>query len=89
VSEYIITFQQSSKMHTTCIRKAGKSITMAIPLDMLKILGLRPGAKVGLEVRSGRLIVVPWPRVRYTLDELVVQCKPKSPTDQAREAMAQ
>ena len=34
---------------------------------LLDILRLRPGAKVGLAVRSGRLIVEPPQRPRYTL----------------------
>src|ERR1700730_12860264 len=37
---------------------------------------LRAGATVGLVVHSGRLIVEPQPRARYTLDELLAQCDP-------------
>jgi len=40
-------------------------------------LQLRPGAKVGIAVQSGRLVVEPQHRPRYSLDELLAQCNPK------------
>ena len=51
---------------------------LAVPPALLDILHLRPGAKVGLAVRSGRLVVEPQQRPRYTLDELLAQCNPKA-----------
>ena len=66
-------------MHTTSLRKVGGSIMLAIPPALLDILRLRPGAKVGIGVESGRLVVEPQPRRRYTLDELLAQCDPKAP----------
>jgi antitoxin ChpS len=73
-------------MHTTNLRKVGGSIMMAVPPALLEILNLRPGAKVSLEIRSGRLVVEPRPRPRYTLDELLAQCNPKAPrTNRERE----
>jgi antitoxin ChpS len=66
-------------MHTTNLRKVGGSIMLAVPPALLDILHLRPGAKVGLAVQSGRLVVEPQPRPRYTLDELLAQCNPKAP----------
>ena len=63
-------------MHTTNLRKVGGSIMLAIPPALLDILHLRPGAKVGLAVQSGRLVVEPQQRPRYTLDELLAQCNP-------------
>ena len=65
-------------MHTTNLRKVGGSIMLAVPPALLDILHLRPGAKVGLAVRSGRLVVEPQQRPRYTLDELLAQCDPKA-----------
>ena len=44
----------------------------------LDILHLRPGAKVGLAVQRGRLVVKPQQRPRYTLDELLAQCNPRA-----------
>ncbi|HWZ42247.1 MAG TPA: hypothetical protein VNW97_02165 [Candidatus Saccharimonadales bacterium] len=63
-------------MHTTKLRKVGGSIILAVPPALLDLLRLRPGAKVGIKVRSGRLVMEPRPR--YTLEELLAQCGPKT-----------
>ncbi len=65
-------------MHTTTLRKVGGSVMLAIPPALLDLLRLRPGAKVGIAVESGRLVVEPRQRPRYTLDELLAQCDPKA-----------
>jgi antitoxin ChpS len=64
-------------MHTTNLRKVGGSVMLAVPPALLDILQLQPGAKVGIDVEKGRLIVEPRQRPRYTLDELLAQCGPK------------
>ena len=58
-------------MHTTNLRKVGGSIMMAVPPAFLDLLHLRAGATVGMAVDGGRLVVVPNPRPRYTLAELL------------------
>ena len=65
-------------MHTAKLRKVGSSIMLAVPPALLDVLSLRPGAKVGIVVERGRLIVEPRQRHRYTLDELLAQCIPKA-----------
>ena len=65
-------------MHITNLRKVGGSVMLAIPPALLDILRLRPGAKVGLAVQGGRLVVEPQQRPRYTLEELLAQCNPKA-----------
>lgn len=65
-------------MHTTNLRKVGGSIMLAVPPAVLEMLDLQPGAKVSIVVRSGQLVVEPQGRLRYTLDELLAQCKPKA-----------
>ena len=65
-------------MHTTNLRKVGGSVMLAVPPALLDVLRLAPGAEVGIGVESGRLIVQPRKRTRYTLDELLTQCNPKS-----------
>ncbi len=65
-------------MHTTSLRRVGGSIMLAVPPALLDILQLRPGAKVGLAVQSGRLVVEPQQRPHYTLAELLAQCDPKA-----------
>jgi len=47
---------------------------MAVPPALLDMLQIGAGAKVGLAVDNGRLVVDPQPRPRYTLDELLAQC---------------
>ena len=65
-------------MHTTNLRKVGGSVMLAVPPALLNLLQLQPGAKVGIAVESGRLVVKPRPRPRYSLHELLVQCAPKT-----------
>ena len=65
-------------MHITKLRKVGGSVMLAVPPALLDILHLQPGAKVGIAVESGRLVVEPQKRRRYTLDELITQCNPKA-----------
>ena len=65
-------------MHTTNLRKVGGSVMLAVPPALLDVLQLRPGAKVGITVQSGRLVVEPQRRPRYSLDELLAQCNPKA-----------
>jgi antitoxin ChpS len=66
-------------MHTTNLRKVGGSVMLAVPPALLDILHLRPGARVGLAVQSGRLVVEPQQKPRYTLAELLAKCDPKAP----------
>lgn len=62
-------------MHATKLRKVGGSVMMAVPPALLDLLHIGAGAKVGLTVDKGRLVVDPQPRPRYTLDELLAQCQ--------------
>lgn len=61
-------------MHTTNLRKVGGSVMLAVPPAILDLLHLRAGATVDISVESGRLVVEPHQRPRYTLDELLAQC---------------
>ena len=60
------------------LRKVGGSIMLAVPPTLIEMLRLQPGAKVGIAVESGRLVVEPQKRPRYTLKELIAQCNPKA-----------
>ena len=51
---------------------------LAVPPALLDILRLQPGAKVGIAIESGRLVVEPKPRRRFTLDELLAKCNPRA-----------
>jgi antitoxin ChpS len=61
-------------MHTTNLRKVGGSVMLAVPPALLDVLHLTVGAKVGLAIDNGRLVIEPAARPRYTLDELLAQC---------------
>lgn len=65
-------------MHFTNLRKVGGSIMLAVPPALLDVLHLTAGAKVGLAVDNGRLVVEPKSRPHYTLDELLAQCAPSA-----------
>lgn len=58
-------------MHTTKLRKVGGSVMLAVPPALLDVLQLSAGAKVGVAVDNGRLIVEPQVRPRYTMAELL------------------
>ena len=65
-------------MHTTNLRKVGGSVMLAVPPALLDVLGLKPGARVGIAVEKGSLVVKPERRPRYTLAELLAQRDPKA-----------
>jgi antitoxin ChpS len=65
-------------LHTANLRKVGGSVMLAVPPALLDILHLQPGARVGITVEGGRLVVEPQQRRRYTLDELLAQCDPRA-----------
>lgn len=58
-------------MHTTNLRRVGGSVMLAVPPALLDVLNLTVGAKVGLAVDGGRLVVEPSARPRYTMAELL------------------
>lgn len=58
-------------MHTTNLRKVGGSVMLAVPPALLDVLHIGAGAKVGLAVDNGRLVVEPQARPRYTMADLL------------------
>jgi antitoxin ChpS len=62
--------------HEGRLRKVGGSVMLAIPPVVLDALGIAADAPVDLAVRSGRLVVEPRAKPRYTMDELLARCKP-------------
>ena len=61
---------------------------VAIPKPMLDALDLKPDATVGLSIKGGRLVVDPKKRRRYSLDELLAQCRPARRSRKEREWVA-
>jgi len=65
-------------MHSTNLRRVGGSVMLAVPPALLDILNLQAGARVGIAVERGRIVVEPQRRRRYALNELLAQCDPKA-----------
>ena len=69
-------------MHTTRLPKVGGSVMLTVPPALLDVLHLTAGARVGLAVDKGRLVIEPCARPRYTLDELPARCDPSAERSQ-------
>ena len=67
---------EATRQSTTNLRKVGGSVMLAVPRAILDLLHLEAGVTVGLAVDGERLVVQPQPKPRYTLDQLLAQCKP-------------
>lgn len=73
-------------MHSTKLRKVGGSVMLAVPPALLEILRVQSGDKIDISIENGRLVALPQRRPRYTLDELLAQCRPSAArTRQERE----
>ncbi len=70
--------------HEAKLRKVGGSVMLAVPPAMLDELGVGAESVVGLVVKSGKLVVEPKRRKRYTLQELIARCDPKAPFEEDR-----
>lgn len=66
-------------MYTSNLRKVGGSVMLAVPPAILDMVQLRSGSTVNLMVESGRLIVSPEPKKRYSMQELLAQCDADAP----------
>jgi antitoxin ChpS len=66
-------------MPTATLRTVGGSVVMTIPKRLLELVQLQAGSKVDIDVRQGRLIVVPQKKKRYALSELIGECDPTLP----------
>jgi len=73
-------------MSITNLRKVGGSIMLAVPPSILSLLKLEPGSAVDVAVEKGRLIIEPIKKPKYTLEELLAQCKPQQKRSEEEEA---
>ena len=72
-------------MHTTNLRKVGGSVMMAVPPAILDLLNLSAGSSVAVSVESGKLIVDPQARPKYTLAQLLAASDYSAmPSDETR-----
>jgi antitoxin ChpS len=62
-------------MHTATLRAVGGSVSVTLPRQMLRTLGLAAGASVAVTLEDGRLVLSP-ARPRYSLTDLLAGMKP-------------
>ena len=62
-------------MNIATLRAVGGSVSVTLPRQMLRELGLDAGASVAVTLEAGRLVLTPT-RPRYTLAELLAGMKP-------------
>jgi antitoxin component of MazEF toxin-antitoxin module len=62
-------------MHTATLRAVGGSVSVSLPRQMLRTLGLEAGAAVAVTIEGGKLVLSP-ARPRYSLVELLAGMKP-------------
>ncbi len=51
---------------------------LSVPPALLEVLDLHVGETVSIAVDSGRLIIEPQKKARYTLEALLAQCDPSA-----------
>ena len=66
-------------MYTANLRKVGGSVMLAVPPAILEMLRMESGSSVSMAVESGRLIIEPSVRKKYSLQELLAQCDASAP----------
>jgi len=57
----------------TRVQKWGNSLALRIPRALASQIGLESGSPVRLSLRRKELVIVPVPRPRLTLDDLLAQ----------------
>jgi antitoxin ChpS len=67
----------------TVIRKYGNSSVVVLPPGLMRDLGIQVGTSLSMKTVDGVITLAP--KKRYSLEELVAQCKPraKPPADMA------
>lgn len=69
-------------MLTSTLRQVGGSVMVAVPPSILDILDIKAGSTVNLSVETGRLVVEPRRRKKYSLADLVAKCDSAAPMSQ-------
>lgn len=62
----------------TAIRKFGNSKGAIIPIAILRELNLDEHDQVEVRIENGRIILEPFNKIEYSLDELLAQCEPEA-----------
>ena len=62
-------------MHTATLRAVGGSVSVSLPRQLLRTLGLEAGASVAVTLEAGRLVLAPV-KPRHKLADLLAGMKP-------------
>lgn len=60
------------------IQKLGDSKAIIIPAALMRELGLDVNDEVEVKLENGRIVIEPYNRPNYSLDELLAQCEPEA-----------
>ena len=66
-------------MYSSKLRRVGGSVMLAVQPAILEMLQMESGSAVSMAVESGRLIIEPSVRKKYSLQELLAQCDASVP----------
>ena len=61
------------------LREIGNSLGSIFPKPMIQSLGLQKGDKINITEEGGRLVIEPVKKPKYSLSELLGQCKSCTP----------
>lgn len=63
----------------TTVQKWGNSLAVRIPKDIADRINITQGSEINVVENEGKIILVPrQPQIKYSLDELLAQCKPEN-----------
>jgi antitoxin MazE len=60
----------------TAIQKWGNSLAVRIPANLASQVALQEGSVVDVIAEHGNIVLVPQSKKKYSLDELLKDCKP-------------
>lgn len=70
--------RETQIVHKTVLKQVGNAVVLTIPTELLQILNIGSGTRVGLEAKNGAILIIPQQKPRYTLKELIAQCDIKA-----------
>lgn len=63
----------------TTVQKWGNSLAVRIPKDIADRINITQGSEINVVENEGKITLVPrQPQIKYSLDELLAQCKPEN-----------
>lgn len=70
-------------MTATTVQKWGNSLGVRIPKDIADKIKIHQGSEIEMSLKEDKIILMPKkPQIRYSLDDLLAQCKPENRHDE-------